>query len=424
MDLRLPDGHLLVRRSKKAKHSGVAYYAKWRDGTGAQVKRLLGPAWVEQLGGEWRKRRGSCPDGYLVPNAAAARMEELIFELAERQAEAARLDERSPDLTFAELAGEWHVHGSTIGDWKPATRRNYANQLRIHLLPAFGPKVAARIEPKDVRRWWRQLHDPRYHRGALSNRNANAVLATLRAIFNWAKAEHIVLENPTLGIKKHREPPPDKAPFFSPEEIMALVRMAERRHREAAEDPRRRERAAASQHDAAIFLVAAFTGLRRGEIVSLRWGAIDFVRRSVYVIENVSAGEDARVKDHDGRTVPMATDVAQLLARLRPDDARDEDLVFPSRLGEKLDGDALSSRYVKTRNAAGLVSLRFHDLRHTFGSLAIDGGASIVQVKEWMGHADVKTTMRYLHSKSRAADAALLDSAFSIGVLERPFSRA
>jgi integrase len=55
--------------------------------------------------------------------------------------------------------------------------------------------------------------------------------------------------------------------------------------------------------------------------------------------------------------------------------------------------------------------LRFHDLRHTFGSLAINV-ASIVQVQAWMGHADIKTTMRYLHHKSRADDARLLSAAF------------
>jgi integrase len=57
--------------------------------------------------------------------------------------------------------------------------------------------------------------------------------------------------------------------------------------------------------------------------------------------------------------------------------------------------------------------LRFHDLRHTFGSLAVDGGASIIQVQSWLGHADIATTMRYLHSKSREQDAALLGAAFA-----------
>ena len=55
--------------------------------------------------------------------------------------------------------------------------------------------------------------------------------------------------------------------------------------------------------------------------------------------------------------------------------------------------------------------LRFHDLRHTFGSLSITV-RRIVQVQAWMGHADIKTTMRYLHHKSRSDDAELLSAAF------------
>lgn len=89
-----------------------------------------------------------------------------------------------------------------------------------------------------------------------------------------------------------------------------------------------------------------------------------------------------------------------------------------SRLGVRrprrrtLDGSALRRRYIATLNAAGLRRLRFHDLRHTLGSLAINV-ASIVQVQAWMGHADIKTTMRYLHHKSRADDARLLSDAFT-----------
>src|SRR3954447_24981800 len=68
------DGTLIVRETRK----GPTYYAKWRDSTRTQVMRQLGPAWIERRGADWRKRRGSCPDGHLVPNAAAERMRELI----------------------------------------------------------------------------------------------------------------------------------------------------------------------------------------------------------------------------------------------------------------------------------------------------------------------------------------------------------
>jgi integrase len=79
--------------------------------------------------------------------------------------------------------------------------------------------------------------------------------------------------------------------------------------------------------------------------------------------------------------------------------------------GEHLDGSALRRRFKKAVKRAGLRELRFHDLRHTFGSLAIDR-ASIVQVQAWMGHAAVSTTMRYLHHKSHLDEAELLGQAF------------
>ncbi len=85
--------------------------------------------------------------------------------------------------------------------------------------------------------------------------------------------------------------------------------------------------------------------------------------------------------------------------------------MFVSRERTNVDGSALRRRYIATLDAAGLRRLRFHDLRHTFGSLAINV-ASIVQVQAWMGPPDVKTTMRYLHHKSRATAARLLSAAF------------
>jgi hypothetical protein len=71
-----------------------------------------------------------------------------------------------------------------------------------------------------------------------------------------------------------------------------------------------------------------------------------------------------------------------------------------------MDASALYRRYVKARDAAGLRLLRFHDLRHTFGTQAIASGAHVMDVKEWMGHRHLSTTMRYVHHQPRheAAD--------------------
>ena len=102
----------------------------------------------------------------------------------------------------------------------------------------------------------------------------------------------------------------------------------------------------------------------------------------------------------------MAPAVAAALARLgeRETWTGDDDLVFPARTGGYLDGSALRRRYKAALERAGLRPLRFHDLRHTFGTRMI-AKADIRRVQEWMGHADVQTTMQYLHYAPRAEDA-------------------
>src|SRR5207253_8041242 len=95
----------------------------------------------------------------------------------------------------------------------------------------------------------------------------------------------------------------------------------------------------------------------------------------------------------------------------------DDDFVFAGKSGLPINGDALSSRYERALEAAGLRRLRFHDLRHTFGTRMI-GQADIRRVQEWMGHADIQTTMKYLHYESRKEDAELVAKAFRVEPVE------
>ena len=89
---------------------------------------------------------------------------------------------------------------------------------------------------------------------------------------------------------------------------------------------------------------------------------------------------------------------------------RDGPSVFCGSLGGHLSANRLGDRYKAAVARAGLRSLRFHDLRHSFGSIAINR-ADIAQVQTWMGHADIQTTRRYLHFKERGDEAALLAGA-------------
>src|SRR5581483_6238631 len=97
----------------------------------------------------------------------------------------------------------------------------------------------------------------------------------------------------------------------------------------------------------------------------------------------------------------------------------EDDLVFPGPYGRFMDSTWLRDRYKAAVARAGLRPLRFHDLRHTFGTLAVRR-AEVPAVQAWMGHADIQTTMRYVHHRDRGGEAKLLADAFAVGPFEAP----
>ena len=109
----------------------------------------------------------------------------------------------------------------------------------------------------------------------------------------------------------------------------------------------------------------------------------------------------------------MVEDVAQALAALQTRDRfiGDDNLAFPGETGGFQDATALRVRYRRALTMARLRSLRFHELRHTFGTLAVRK-AEVPAVQAWMGHSDIHTTMRYVHHRDHGREARLLADAF------------
>jgi integrase len=150
-----------------------------------------------------------------------------------------------------------------------------------------------------------------------------------------------------------------------------------------------------------------------GELLALTWRDVDFAGSIVRVRASYAASVLTTPKSGKVRAVPLAPDVASALAQLgrRENWVGDDDLVFTGEAGGHLDGSALRRRYEEALGRAGLRPLRFHDPRHTFGTRMI-AKADIRRVQEWMGHADIQTTMRYLHYAPRSEDAQLVAEAF------------
>ena len=140
---------------------------------------------------------------------------------------------------------------------------------------------------------------------------------------------------------------------------------------------------------------------------------MDFAGRIVHVRQNYVAGEFTSPKGKRVRSVPLIDQAAIALDGLsrREQFTGDDDLVFPSVVGEPFDDSHLRRRFT-TPVTAGLKRIRFHDLRHSFGTLAVQA-FPLSDVQAYMGHADVQTTMIYVHlvPKVDAADNCRRSSA-------------
>jgi integrase len=155
---------------------------------------------------------------------------------------------------------------------------------------------------------------------------------------------------------------------------------------------------AVSEQDGVLFTVAAFTGLRLGELRGLRWGDIDWTRRVIFVRRSYTVDADGPTKSGKVRSVPLVDQAAWALDQLsrREHWTADEDRVFVNDVGEHIEDSALRRRFYRALEAAGLPHIRLHDLRHTFGTIAVQA-FPLTDVKTFMGHADIQTTMIYVH---------------------------
>jgi integrase len=291
--------------------------------------------------------------------------------------------------TFADACAEYLRYIEHDRGRKPSTVRGYRSTIGAHLLPAFGAMPIEDVTSEAIEGWIAGFEG--------SARSRNKLVIQLHGILERARRVYRLPGNAARDVEKFQLRASGDIQVFSPEEVGALVR------------------AAASEQDGAIYLTAAFTGLRMGELLALRWRDVDFTGQTIRVRASYYAGQLTTPKSGKVRAVPLAPDVARALAQLGSREywVGDDDLVFAGEAGGYVDGSALRRRYKVALQAAGLRPLRFHDLRHTFGTRMI-AKADIRRVQEWMGHADIQTTMRYLHYAPREEDAELVAEAFRV----------
>jgi integrase len=330
-------------------------------------------------------KRSRPPKGFLTRPQAEARLQEILNGNDESVPVAAPPE---PVPTFAAAGREWLAYVEHDRKRRRSTVQDYRRELERVLIPEFGEDT--RLDEIDMARI-DAYRATLVAEGRLSARTINKRLAQLHAIFKRAQRVHGLPLNPVAGAERqpHRRSGDFSALSASEVELLAA--------------------GAANEQDAALFEVAAFTGLRLGELRGLRWSDVDRGRRLVHVRRSYTRGEEGPPKSGKVRSVPLVDQAAQALDRLgkRERFTGEDDLVFVNDLGAPFEESAMRRRFYDALDAAGLPRIRFHDLRHTFGTLAVQA-FPLTDVKAYMGHADIQTTMIYVHHVPRHDAAARL----------------
>jgi integrase len=367
-------GSLTVHRDSGGRET---WYGSFYVG-GRRVKRRIGP-----------KRETGTRKGLTRTQAEAA-----LRRLNEDAEPAPPVVER---LTVEE-AGERYLRELESLGRKPSTMGDYRSTLRVHLAPFFGEKALNEIHKADVRDF--MVAKRREGKAAKSIRNW---LSLLHSIFAFAEEEGWARGNPVKLVKKGADEGDADVRFLDHEELEALLRAVPEDVLGGVEGP--------------LYLTAAMTGLRQGELFALRWRDVDWSAGRLRVRRNYVRGEYGTPKSKRGsRSVPLADRVAGELERhfQRSHFQHDDDLVFPHpHTGKPLDRSKVLKRFKQALSRARVREVRFHDLRHTFGTRMAAAGVPMRTLQEWMGHRDSKTTEIYADYQPGGQEAELVERAFS-----------
>lgn len=267
------------------------------------------------------------------------------------------------------------------------TQREYRGHLNDHIVPALGGKRAAAVTFDDADRLHLGLKD----RHVLANR----VMATLSAMFGWARKKRIIPANvnPTLGIEKFREEERHTPPTAEEADRIADAF-------EALKD--RYSRSALG-----VLKLTMLTGMRRDEARKLKWTEVKLDAAQLRLEKSKSGAKIVHLS-------PAAVELLETMPRLEGNPH-----VFP--------GDVPGNPYVAVNKAwsavlkaADVKGVRIHDLRHHFATEALTDGAALTTVQRLLGHKDIRTTERYAKVVDSVAAAAAAKTGDRLGkVLKR-----
>jgi integrase len=284
-------------------------------------------------------------------------------------------------MTFAEVVEEWR----SVRSVKPSTADTYDRLIRLHLMPRFGRTRVWEIDTVVLRSWLGRLE----RETKLRPSSRGLILSTLSAVLAHAVEEGALTANPVSGLTRRVRPSAEKLPprILSREEEQVLLAACGRR-----------------EWMVPLLRVALLTGLRLGEICGLQWEDVDLEAGKLNIRHNLSKDSKMIGTPKGGpATIDLHPEVRRLLIELRMASPAGAEYVFVNTLGQRRMPREVQRAWTAMVERAGLTeeprNLRFHDLRHTCASrLANAPGAQMPWVQSYLRHANMQTTLGYVHS--------------------------
>jgi integrase len=251
-----------------------------------------------------------------------------------------------------------------------STQVNYRYVIRRHLLPFFGKMRLPEIASYDVQNFLAEKSKRIAPRTVLSLRNR------LLKIFGTAQRWGYLQSNPAKGAQIPALVDTRERLTLSPQQVRALLG-------ELVEPFR------------TMVFLAVLSGLRRGELLGLRWKSVDFVDGSISVVESNYHGRSSQPKTRASRRkVFVDSVVVEDLTRLRPSNTQPDDLVFHTERGTVLNPDNIRNRVlIPACRRAGIPIVSWHNFRYTYSTWADPTGESIKALQAQLGHTDSRLTL-------------------------------
>lgn len=301
------------------------------------------------------------------------------------------------DILFSEFMVDWlHQIKPTVA---PTTFMSYSSIIHSSISPYFKTHHISlkELRPRDIA----QYYDDLMARG-LSTTTVLRHHANIRKALQKAVTLDLIPINPADRVKLSRRNN-FLASYYSQQEAIELLKAI-----------------AGSDLELPVTL-ALFLGLRRSEVLGLRWEAVDFQRKRIHITHSVhwvKIDNERRLIERDilkrkssYRTLPIPETVLHLLESKR----KVSGYVCLNAHGDLLHPDHLSSRFIKLLERNGFRRIRFHDLRHTCASLLIAERVPLIEVQQWMGHSTLSTTADlycHLEFSIKQRSAAVLNNLF------------